>query len=312
MAGAHTRSSWQRLLSFILAVAMAWLLHGRAVANPPVPATPPDLAPNPSQPPPHRPVDAPRLQLPDFSKFTPHKVLKADGLTIIISTGSGIETIALMGIEPPKLADPATQLAERFLTNLLLGESVYLVDHEAGRRLDDKKRRILYVHRAPDGLLANAELIRQGYAREQAEVPYQYQNAMRAYEGLARAAKKGLWVDPPIAKPTKLSEPKAADAKPGASPKDGKPADPAPAEQDAAPSVPVDMAPISHIDPPAVTSDKKTDKSAKTGVTVYASKTGTKYHTASCRYLGKTKDPVTIDEAKKKSLAPCSECKPGT
>ena len=280
-------------------------------AMPAVPADPAGQSAAPAQSAPSRTVDAPRLPLPDFSKFTGHRVLKADGLTITVSTGSGTETVALMGIEPPKLADPATPLAERFLTNLLVGENAYLVDHEAGRRQDDKKRRIVYVHRAPDGLLVNAELIRQGYAREQSEVPYQYQNAMRAYEGLARAAKKGLWIDPPAAKPTKPGEPKPADAKPGEPTKDGKPTEPVPANQDAPPGVPTDMAPISHIEPPSSASDKKTDKSIKSGVTVYASRTGTKYHTSSCRYLGKTKNPVTVEEAKKKGLSPCSECKPG-
>ncbi len=314
MAGARTRSSWQGLFPSILVVALVCLPpHLGVLAKQPSPAIPTDSGEQngaPTQVAPSRAADAPKLTLPDFSKFTAHKVLKADGLTITISTGSGTETVALMGIEPPKAADPATPQAERFLTNLLVGESVYLVDHEAGRRQDEKKRRAVYVHRAPDGMLVNAELIRQGYAREQAEVPYQYQNAMRAYEGLARAAKKGLWMDPPATKPSKPSEPKPADAKPGDPTKDGKPTEPTPADQDAKPGVPTEMAPISQIDPP-VTSDKKSDKSPRTGVTVYASKSGTKYHTASCRYLGKTKDPVTIDEAKKKGLSPCSECKPG-
>ena len=312
MAGARTQSSWHKLILFSLVVVMLWLPpHAVVYAISPSPPIPADLATNPSQLPPSRPADAPKLALPDFSKFTAHKVLKAESLTITISTGSGTETVVMMGIEPPKLLDPASPPADRFLTNLLVGESVYLADHEAGRRQDEKKRRMVYVHRAPDGLLVNAEIIRQGYAREQAEVPYQYQNAMRAYEGLARAAKKGLWIDPPVAKAAKPADPKPAETKPGEPPKDIKLVDPAPPEQDAKPGVPTDMAPISQIDPPATTSDKKTEKSAKTGSTVYASKSGTKYHTASCRHLGKTKDPLTFDEAKKKGLTPCSECKPG-
>lgn len=44
-------------------------------------------------------------------------------------------------------------------------------------------------------------------------------------------------------------------------------------------------------------------------VTVYTTRTGSKYHTGSCRYLSKSKIPIPLDQARK-SLAPCSVCKP--
>jgi len=44
--------------------------------------------------------------------------------------------------------------------------------------------------------------------------------------------------------------------------------------------------------------------------TVYVTKTGKKYHRASCRYLSKGKTAVSLSDAKAKGLTPCSVCKP--
>jgi micrococcal nuclease len=43
---------------------------------------------------------------------------------------------------------------------------------------------------------------------------------------------------------------------------------------------------------------------------VYATATGTKYHTETCRFVAKSKIPCTLAEAKKKGLEPCSVCNP--
>jgi uncharacterized membrane protein YhiD involved in acid resistance len=44
--------------------------------------------------------------------------------------------------------------------------------------------------------------------------------------------------------------------------------------------------------------------------TVYVTKTGKKYHTATCRYLAKSKIPMSLKDAKAKGYTPCSVCKP--
>ena len=44
--------------------------------------------------------------------------------------------------------------------------------------------------------------------------------------------------------------------------------------------------------------------------TVYATKTGKKYHRATCRYLSKSKIPMSLKDAKAQGLTPCSVCKP--
>lgn len=286
---------------------------GSLAATAASPAKTAPSAPAPTSPPLPAKGEAPRLPMPDLSKFTAHRVLKIDGLMVSVSTGNTIETVSLLGVEPPRPSDPATPAASAFLSNLLTGESVYLVDHESGRKVDEKKNRIVYLHRAPDGLLVNAELIRQGYAREQADTPYQYQDALRGYEGLARAARKGLWADPAKAiKPG--TDPAKPDAKPEAKPGEASPAvvNPTPAETDAKPMVPVTGAPTPGAQPAGGNPGDKAAKPARTGVTtVYASKSGNRYHTETCRYLGKTKDPITVEDAKKRNLTPCGECKPG-
>lgn len=46
--------------------------------------------------------------------------------------------------------------------------------------------------------------------------------------------------------------------------------------------------------------------------TVYITKTGAKYHTGSCRYLSRSKIPISLADAKQKGYTPCSVCKPTT
>jgi cbb3-type cytochrome oxidase cytochrome c subunit len=44
-------------------------------------------------------------------------------------------------------------------------------------------------------------------------------------------------------------------------------------------------------------------------VTVYATRTGTKYHRAGCRYLSKSQIPMPLEQAKQR-YGPCSVCNP--
>ena len=45
-------------------------------------------------------------------------------------------------------------------------------------------------------------------------------------------------------------------------------------------------------------------------VTVYITKSGTKYHRAGCRFLSQSAIPITLAEAKRRGYAPCSTCNP--
>jgi hypothetical protein len=44
--------------------------------------------------------------------------------------------------------------------------------------------------------------------------------------------------------------------------------------------------------------------------TVYATRTGKKYHRATCGYLRQSKIPVSLKDAKARGLTACSVCKP--
>jgi hypothetical protein len=44
--------------------------------------------------------------------------------------------------------------------------------------------------------------------------------------------------------------------------------------------------------------------------TVYVTKTGKKYHLATCRFLSKSKIPMSLKDAKAKGFTACSICKP--
>lgn len=43
---------------------------------------------------------------------------------------------------------------------------------------------------------------------------------------------------------------------------------------------------------------------------VYMTRTGTKYHTATCQYARKAGIACTLEEAQAKGLGPCSKCRP--
>jgi len=45
-------------------------------------------------------------------------------------------------------------------------------------------------------------------------------------------------------------------------------------------------------------------------VVVYITSTGSKYHQANCRYLSKSKIPISLKDAKARGLQPCSVCHP--
>ena len=49
---------------------------------------------------------------------------------------------------------------------------------------------------------------------------------------------------------------------------------------------------------------------AAAGITVYVTRTGRKYHRATCRHLRRSKIPVSIEEAKAQGYTPCAVCNP--
>jgi len=53
-----------------------------------------------------------------------------------------------------------------------------------------------------------------------------------------------------------------------------------------------------------------TERNADDSIIVYITKTGSKYHLATCGSLRKSKIPITLKEACQRGYSPCSVCKP--
>ena len=80
-----------------------------------------------------------------------------------------------------------------FVRNPLLGELVYLEYDPQLAASDAEGIRVAYLHRAPDGLLVNLEIIRQGYGLAAEGYAFQHQDAFAAYQTRAQQIGKGIW-----------------------------------------------------------------------------------------------------------------------
>lgn len=252
--------------------------------GPPAPGTT-GGAPSPSQPKPAaRPGGAPAGKqaeatvppTPDFGALgvTPSKVVEVlDARSLVVQGAKGQEVVSLLGVEEIKAAGdasaPVRALADA-LRDLTTGESVYAVDHESGARTDAQGRRACYVYRAPDGLMINLELIRQGYANASADFAYQHLEVFRVWQRRAATAGRGLH---------------------GAN---GSPGETAGAPSNDKPST------GGGVQPGAIT---------PTGAQVFYTRNGAKYHTQGCRFATSA-TACTLSEAKAKGLTPCSQCNP--
>jgi endonuclease YncB( thermonuclease family) len=178
-------------------------------------------------------------------------------------------TIRLIGTYVPDRG-PEADAARAFTARLLQGESVYL-ECEPDRPPRGQEERVwAYVYRAPDGLLVNLELVRQGYARVSAAAPFEYRPLLEAYEQAARKLQKGIWAPRGgLPEPEPTTRPAALSSKPSGP------------QQDAAEDV-----------------------------LVYVTEHGRKYHRKDCQYVRKGARAVTLKEAKARGCSPCSKCKP--
>lgn len=141
----------------------------------------------------------PEIPKRDFSGAERCRVVSiADGDTITIERGGQTERLRLLGIDTPETKDPRKEVqyygkeASEFLSNLLRGEEVYVVTETKAAK-DKYGRTLAHVYRAPDGLWANLELVRQGYAQVYSGEAFQDINLFLAYQRKARESEKGLW-----------------------------------------------------------------------------------------------------------------------
>ena len=217
--------------------------------------------------------EAPPYPHKDFSTVPECVLIRVvNGDTVILKVDGKSRRTGLLGLHTPPRSLPPGRASQRFLDNLLRGESVYAEYPEEHSPVDKFGRHPAYLYRAPDGLFVNLELLRQGYAELAEEPVLEHQELFEYFEKRAREHKKGNW------------------------------ANPAPEQSKAA----------GEKKPAAETGEEKTQPVPESAdeTTVYITPHGKKYHRKDCYHLRKNRIPLSLKEAKARGYQPCSHCKP--
>ena len=233
----------------------------------------------------------PREELPKLPQAEVVRVV--DGDTVVLRAGEKDITCRLIGVDTPETVHPSQPVEEygkeasAFLDNLLKGEKVW-VEQEQGNTQDQHGRALVYIYRQPDGMLVNLEIVRQGYGHSYKEYPHKYMADFNAYELKARKVGKGLWASQEGQTPEAYSLPEVQRFPPPA--------------LTTAPSV----APNQGYVAPRTSTPVRPQATG----TVYATRTGKKYHRGGCRHLAKSQIPMSRQDAINRGLGACSVCKP--
>lgn len=121
-----------------------------------------------------------------------------DGDTLVLDGG---ERVRLIGVETPEMGysprarvpgvpDPYAEEATEFVRERVERRRVRL---EHGYEATDRFERTLAYVYLEDGMLLNAEIIRQGFGRAYRRYPHPLLEEFVALEAEARAAGRGLW-----------------------------------------------------------------------------------------------------------------------
>jgi len=240
-----------------------------------------------------------------------------DGDTIELDNG---ERVRLIGIDTPETVHPTKSVqyfgkeASNFTKNLVEGKLVK-IEYDVQKR--DKYNRLLAYVYLEDGTFINAELVKQGYAQVSTYPPnVKYVHLFTKLQTEARENNRGLW-----AKNQESSRPQYKD-KPTSDEivyvtrtgtkyhREGcrylSKSMISISLEDAVKS----YSPCSVCNPPVLEQEQFIQKSQENdSITVYITRTGTKYHRAGCRYLSKSCIPISLEQAKGK-YSPCSVCNP--
>ncbi|HSD80155.1 MAG TPA: thermonuclease family protein [Solirubrobacteraceae bacterium] len=121
-----------------------------------------------------------------------------DGDTIVVALGGRSERVRYIGIDTPESAKPGAPV--QCFGERAARANERLVGHGRVRLVRDVQERdrygrlLAYVYRAGDGLLVNARLVRDGYARPLTIPPdVRFADRFRRLAAEARRAGRGLW-----------------------------------------------------------------------------------------------------------------------
>lgn len=137
-----------------------------------------------------------------FIKEVPalYRVVKViDGDTIKVDIGGEIETVRLIGIDTPEIANPYSSRedyfgpeAAQYAKQLLEKQLVYLIPDSMQSNRDKYNRLLRYVF-LEDGTLINAKLIKEGFAFNYIYEPFQFVRQFDYLEKQAKENRLGLW-----------------------------------------------------------------------------------------------------------------------
>lgn len=128
-----------------------------------------------------------------------YSVLKVDdGDTITIDMNGATEKVRFIGVDTPETKDPRKAVqcfgreAAKFTNEQIRNQRVRLEADELNTNRDRYNRLLRYIY-LPNGLLLNAEIIKQGYGFAYTSFPFTKKDQFKQFESDARASNRGLW-----------------------------------------------------------------------------------------------------------------------
>lgn len=223
-----------------------------------------------------------------------------DGDTLEVSIDEESYKVRLILVDTPESVHPDEsrnneygELASAYTASQLkTGQTIYLQKDVSETDKYGRLLRYVWLEQPTDvdsetevrAKMYNARLLLEGYAQLSTYPPdVKYVEMFTGFQKEARESDKGLWG-------IQASEPAASTSAPAQSPATATTATPST-------TAPTTVEPVQQ---------PQTDNQS---VTVYVTKTGSKYHSDGCRYLSKSKIPMSLSDAKR-SYGPCSVCNP--
>jgi len=121
-----------------------------------------------------------------------------DGDTVVVALADRVERVRYIGIDTPESVKPDTPV--QCFAHRAAAANARLVAHERVRLVPDVEARdrfgrlLAYVYRVRDGVLVNAALVRDGFARTLTVPPnVRFAGRFRDLAAQARRAGRGLW-----------------------------------------------------------------------------------------------------------------------
>lgn len=140
----------------------------------------------------------------DISSTVPagyyHVVKVEDGDTITVDMNGTSERIRFIGIDTPELHDPRKPVqcfarAAKDYNKSLIGQNPVRLEADPLSTNRDRYDRLLRYVYLPDGRLAQAEIIKNGYGFAYTSFPFTKSEQFLNYQTQAREQNRGLWKD---------------------------------------------------------------------------------------------------------------------